>query len=36
MAPSIRLINWDLAGTYYHIDAMHIGNQLIEARDLRE
>ena len=20
--------NWDLAGTYYHIDAMHAGNQL--------
>ena len=19
--------NWDLAGTYYHIDAMHAGNQ---------
>ena len=20
--------NWDLAGTFYHIDAMHAGNQL--------
>ena len=20
--------NWDLAGTYYHIDSMHTGNQL--------
>ena len=23
--------NWDLAGTYYHIDAMHAGNQLIRS-----
>ena len=23
--------NWDLAGTYYHIDVMHAGNQLYRS-----
>ena len=26
--------NWDLAGTYYHIDAMHAGNQLNRSERL--